>query len=238
MMQAGNSQPCYKTGPCKGRRLSIFLATRVLIMAIVINCLTVPALSGWQESTLPPGIQGGPPFPQRPMSGAALSRGKFLIASRNIKDPRFEETVILIIDHDSNGTTGLIINRPTDIKLSEVLPGMEGLKRRADTLSIGGPVDGRQVFLLLRSARKPDGSLHVFEDVYVTNSRAVLQRMVEKGERLRLFAGYAGWASLQLEREVSRGDWHVLQADAATIFEKDPSAIWPDLIRKTTMVWI
>jgi putative transcriptional regulator len=59
----------------------------------------------------------------------------------------------------------------------------------------------------------------------------------DKGDRFRIYAGYSGWVSGQLEREVSRGDWHILQADAETIFNKAPSKIWPELIRRSPEQW-
>jgi len=60
----------------------------------------------------------------------------------------------------------------------------------------------------------------------------------EPGERFRVYASYVGWFPGQLDREVSRGDWHVLRADAETIFSKEPSEIWPDLISRASLKWV
>ena len=97
------------------------------------------------------------------------------------------------------------------------------------------------MFMLVRSSAKPEDSRHVFQDVYVSGSKTLLRRMVDKGEsgkRFHVFAGYAGWAPQQLDREVALGGWHVMPADAETIFEKEPSQIWPELIRRTSLKWI
>jgi putative transcriptional regulator len=172
---------------------------------------------------------------------AALLKGKFLVASRNIRDPRFSETVILLLQYGVGGAMGLIISKPTGVKLSEVFPEMKGLKGRADTVYDGGPVDRNQLFLLMRSGSQPTDSLQIFGDVYASSSLAALEQMIGrsgKKEKFRLYVGYAGWAAGQLDREVSRGDWHVLQADADTIFDKKSSEIWPELFRRSSAQWV
>ena len=68
-----------------------------------------------------------------------------------------------------------------------------------------------------------------------------LQKMVaerDPDKKFRLYAGYAGWAPGQLDRELARGGWHVLQADVATVFEKVPSEIWPELINRSSGLWV
>ncbi len=72
-------------------------------------------------------------------------------------------------------------------------------------------------------------------------SRKTLETIIarkEKGEDFRVYAGYAGWAPGQLEREIDRGDWHVLNADAETVFDKKPDAIWPELIERASAQWV
>ena len=173
-------------------------------------------------------LWGGPSADEMP------SKGKFLVATNSITDPRFRETVILLINYDRNGTMGLIINRPTEVKLSTLFPGVKELQERLDTAFVGGPVGMEQCFILIRSAVPPEESLHVFRDIYVSTSMSLLKRVAQGGkggEKFRLYAGYAGWAAGQLERELSGGDWHVLQADPETVFSKDPEKIWQDLNR-------
>jgi putative transcriptional regulator len=168
-----------------------------------------------------------------------LSKGKFLVASRQIRDPRFQETVILLIQHDLNGTVGLIVNRPTTVRLSDFFPEIKEGQGSEHFTYIGGPVGMTQVLLLIHVEKKLEGSQWIFDDVYVSSSKAVLEQLIEipAGEtKFRAYAGYAGWGSGQLEQEIARGDWHVAQADAKTIFIKPPAEIWPDLIRKTEMI--
>jgi putative transcriptional regulator len=170
-----------------------------------------------------------------------LSRGKFLVADRNIRDPRFAQTVLLLIDYSSQGAMGIIINRPTKVKLASAFPKIEALKKREDTIYIGGPVGVEQMFLLIRSVGTPGESLHVFADVSISSSERVLRAMAKSGKTgksFRVYAGYAGWSPQQLDQEVMRGDWHVVQADSKIIFDKSPSEIWPELIRQSSKLWV
>jgi putative transcriptional regulator len=172
---------------------------------------------------------------------AALAKGRFLVASRSLGDANFAQTVILLVDYHSRGSTGLIINQPTEVRLAKVLPDMAGLQQRPDTVFLGGPVERNRMTLLIRSSRALTDAQQVLADIHVSSSRALLERLVDKpnaGEAFRVYAGYAGWAPGQLEQEVSRGDWHVLPADVETVFDKAPADIWPELIRKSSIRWL
>jgi putative transcriptional regulator len=183
------------------------------------------------------GIVSSPPF----HSGSRLSAGKFLVAAENMTDPRFRESVILICRYDSNGVMGLIINRPTGVKLDDIWPDVEGIQKIMDTVYVGGPVGIEQLFLLVRSESPPEESLHVFRNIYLSSSLTILKELiagVRKNDDFRVYAGYAGWNPEQLDREVSRGDWHVFEGDDTLIFDRNPSTIWPDLILRTSVIQV
>ena len=96
------------------------------------------------------------------------------------------------------------------------------------------------MIMLLRTARLPDeDSVQVFQDIYASSSMDLLKRLVSEGrETFRMYNGYSGWAAGQLEWELSRGDWHVVQADAEAIFDKDPLDVWPELILKSSAIQV
>lgn len=159
--------------------------------------------------------------------------GKFLVAARSIRDPRFRKTVILILKYDRSGAVGLVVNIPTGISLSSAFPKVTELRKRRDKIFIGGPVSVNKVFLLIRTKKAPEGSLRVFRHTYVSSSMSVLKSMAlheRKGDRFRVFAGYAGWAPGQLERELASGSWYVMDADEKLVFSKDTSLLWQELI--------
>jgi putative transcriptional regulator len=181
------------------------------------------------------------PVPDGKKAEKELAQGKFLVADRRLMDPNFRETVVLLIRYGPDGAMGLVINRPIQVKLSTVLPDVKELEQSKETLYLGGPVEPGGVLLLVRASKQPEDSMPVFGDVYLSSSREVLQRLIqnpEKDERFRLFAGYAGWASKQLEAECERGDWHVLAADVETLFDRKSSEIWPELIQRATVNWV
>jgi putative transcriptional regulator len=179
-----------------------------------------------------------------PGFGAAekeLAQGKFLVADRRLNDPNFRETVILLIRYGPGGAMGLVINRPLEIKLSAVFPDANELEQSQENLYLGGPVEPGGILLLVRSAQPPQDAMALFDDVYLSSNKAVLQRLIKKpakDERFRLYTGYAGWAARQLESECNRGDWHVLQADVETLFDRSASEIWPDLIQRASANWV
>ncbi len=169
------------------------------------------------------------------------AKGKFLVASEGLLDPRFRETVVLLIDYNADGATGLIINRPTKMTLAEVLPAMPGLKKRSDMVYYGGPVENNIMLMLIRSGENPEEAVRVFGDVFVSASKNTLERMIgsKKTEKqLRTYSGYAGWMAGQLDWEVSRGDWLIIPADARSIFESDSSGIWRELVRRGSAIQV
>ncbi|MBW2435314.1 MAG: YqgE/AlgH family protein [Deltaproteobacteria bacterium] len=170
-----------------------------------------------------------------------LAKGKFLVASRRLDDPNFSETVVLLIEYGPDGAMGLVVNRPSNVKLSTVFPDVEALKERKDTVYVGGPVAVNQMLMLIRSSKAPAASKPVIDNVYMSASWKVLEGLIKEAaadQQFRLYAGYAGWAPNQLDFERTRGDWHVIKADADSVFALDPKALWQELIRRATIKWV
>ena len=161
------------------------------------------------------------------------ARGKFLIAGKKLQDPRFRETVVFLIEYSAAGAVGLIINRPTAVRLADIIKDMPAIKKRQDVAFYGGPVEDNRMFLLIRSTNMIAESFKVMEEVHMSTSRTILEQMIS-GKLIvpfRGYAGYAGWAPGQLDAEIAHGDWYVTNADARLIFEHDPKTLWPELIR-------
>ena len=127
------------------------------------------------------------------------------------------------------------------MKLATVFPGISGLHQRPDTVYIGGPVGRNRLLILLRSDSLPGRAEHVVDDIYVSSSRQTLVEALNKAGSaapVHVYAGYAGWAPGQLDHEVARGDWHILPADAETVFSKAPNKVWRQLIEKGAVQWL
>lgn len=161
----------------------------------------------------------------------------FLVASSSLRDPNFRETVVLVTHPREGGPWGVIINRPLDHRLSEVFTEFEALKDRTDSLFFGGPVAREGLMFLVRLSQPPRRAVAVLRDVYFISDIETIEKLFRRREPtqgLRVYAGYSGWAPGQLQREIARGGWHVLPADAAMVFETDPARVWPELIKRAT----
>jgi putative transcriptional regulator len=170
----------------------------------------------------------------RPGALREVATGKVLIASRGLGDPNFVQTVVLLADHNDQGSMGLVINRRSEIPVSSVFPHLARTWKAA--IFIGGPVAPTAVLALLRTATPPSDSRHITADLHVITTREPLETLVRQGPGLthfRLYAGYAGWGAGQLERETVQGAWHVLSADPGIAFDNDPPTLWDREIRRT-----
>ena len=166
-----------------------------------------------------------------------LAVGKFLVASRDLGDPNFAKTVILVVHYKADeGAVGLVVNRATDVPISRVFQDLKEAKSRTDPVYVGGPVELNTVMALLKSSIKPESATRVFNGVYLISNKDLLKATLASGAEPGVFhayVGYAGWGAGQLEHEVDLGAWHIMPADAATVFHSDPDSVWPRLIRRT-----
>jgi putative transcriptional regulator len=166
-----------------------------------------------------------------------LAIGKFLVASRDLGDPNFAKTVILLVHFsEDQGAVGLVLNRRTDVPMSRVFQDLKEAKGRMDPVYVGGPVELNSVLALLKTKTKPDNATRVFGDVYLISNKDVLKATMASGAEATVFhtyVGYAGWGAGQLEHEVELGAWHIMQADSATVFHSDPDSVWQRMIQRT-----
>ena len=161
----------------------------------------------------------------------------FLVATDQLDGTGFEKTVVLMVHFGGRGgTTGLTINRPSELTLKEAFPNIERLRDSNDALYLGGPVSSQSVFVLLRTKQPKKGMMRLIKDIYFTPGHQILAETLE-GES-RAYVGYAGWAPGQLQAEIDRGDWHVIRRDPDIIFDQDTADLWQQLSRRWSGNWI
>ncbi len=174
------------------------------------------------------------PKPQLPFKQLSKpAQGKFLIAGRQMGDTRFTETVVLLIRYDWEGAMGIIINKPTELKISQAFTDFKGFSKKADLIFWGGPVEMNKAMMLIRSTERPEDTINVLDDVYFGTSQALLEGISNSNDypdRSRVYLGYAGWSRGQLDREILRGGWRVMSGDVETVFSKKPEDVWNRLI--------
>ena len=190
-----------KRSTCASLKRFLLLLVVVVVVAVLPPAWPAPSQSGY------------------PVKELAATR--FLVARRDLPDPNFAHTVVLLVDYDEDGAMGLIINRPTRVPLSRLFQELEPARGLKDPAYVGGPVAPVGVMaLLLVSTLEP------------------LEKAMEAGadaSELRVYIGYSGWAAGQLDSEVKLGSWHIFNGDPGAVFDSDPGSLWERLIQRTEL---
>jgi putative transcriptional regulator len=166
---------------------------------------------------------------------AEIRAGMLLLASPEMLDPNFVDTVVLLLDADEDGAMGVVINRPSPVPVVSVLADWGDIVAEPEVLFRGGPVspEGALAVALLRDPSDAPAGLRP-----VTESLAIVDLEGEAGDLdgavdgVRIFAGYAGWGAGQLEGEIAGGDWYVVPSLPPDAFRADPSDLWREVMRR------
>jgi len=180
-------------------------------------------------------LHAGPVLAGMEFAQSSVAKGVLLVANPSLADPNFHQTVVLIVEHGPEGTLGIVLNRSTNVFLSEAFPDLAALKGTNYRLFAGGPVAQTRLLMLVRLTEPLADAQPVFDGVYVGGTPELLERIITQAkptEAFRVFAGVAGWAPGQLEYEMLQGAWATLPPDAAGIFDKDPATLWPDCLSR------
>ncbi|MGI9309894.1 MAG: YqgE/AlgH family protein [Gammaproteobacteria bacterium] len=159
------------------------------------------------------------------MTNASTLTGHLLIAMPSMLDPNFHQTVTYICEHGDNGALGIIINRPLNMDLGDILTQFSaetpGSSVAAQPVVQGGPVQIERGFVLHESSRKWDATVEVANSIYVTTSQDILSALAAGAgpERTLVALGYAGWGAEQLEAEIAENSWLNAPASADLLFD-------------------
>jgi putative transcriptional regulator len=162
-----------------------------------------------------------------------------LIAMPDMQDNRFMHAVTYIVRHDEDGAVGLVVNRPLELTIGELLsevrlPVMGGRPPLEQPVLYGGPVSTEAGFVLHEEIGHWNSSLEVEDNICVTSSRDILDAISQgKGpSRYQIMLGYAGWAAGQLEKEIVENAWLVCPADAPLLFDLPYDLRWEAAARR------
>jgi putative transcriptional regulator len=164
---------------------------------------------------------------------AQIEKGAFLISTPDIEMGFFFRSVILICEHNANGSFGLVINKHLDLELPKEILSMGDLSNPHINIRAAGPLQTNQMMLLHSSAAIPQQTLKICEGVFLGGDLQFLQDALsdENGPHIFLCFGYAGWGGGQLEREFLDGNWFVCPSSAEHIFHTPPDRLWSALLR-------
>jgi len=184
------------------------------------------------------------PYGGRPPPEVLTAR--LLVATPRLEDPNFSRRTVLVLDHGDHGALGVVLDAPGGVPVGEVLPRWHPLALPPAELFVGGPVARNAVIGLARlrassaeeshdGADLPDGWTPLIDDA---NPVGTFDLEADPGSEsdvilgIRLFSGYSGWGSGQLEAEIAEGSWFVVGAEAHDIISADPEGLWRRVLRR------
>lgn len=167
-------------------------------------------------------------------NGQPVDRGVILISEPFLPDPNFERTVVLICDHNDQGSVGFVLNRYADIKLADVVDDFTDYE---NILYVGGPVEQNTMHFLHKIPHDLEGSLPLSEGIAWGGDFEKLKFLVNTKqieiEGVRFFLGYSGWAPGQLEKEINENSWIVYKPDnLIEIWDMEATDLWRKILKK------
>lgn len=169
----------------------------------------------------------------------------FLVAAPALSDPNFAGSLVLVAEHHGEGALGFVLNRPAPITVADVLGGVDAdLRRTAEavgradgTVLVGGPVQPERLWILFRPGpvqpAAEAGSVKVGEDLALGGSRELLEALVRAPVGpFVLLLGYAGWAPMQVEKEISGGAWVPMPLASDLVFDVPIDKRWETAVRR------
>lgn len=158
-------------------------------------------------------------------------RGKLLIASPALADPNFARSVVLITEHGEEGAMGIVLNRPADTEVSDVLPELSAIAVE-EPIFVGGPVQPDALVVLGEFADPEKAAWLVVADVGLVSATTDLDELPEAVRRGRVYAGFSGWGPGQLEEELEQEAWIVEPPIPRELFPDDPATLWSEVLER------
>ena len=171
---------------------------------------------------------------------ADVEPGSLLVAAPSLLDSNFRRTVVFVIDHRGEGTLGVVLNRPSDVPVDDVLPNWGPHVSQPGSVFVGGPVEQKTALCLAAMRTGEDmagvtGLIGVRGPVALVDLDSDPETLAPKVRGLRVFAGYAGWDIGQLAGEIERGDWIVVPALPSDVLAPVSEDLWGRVLRRQGM---
>ncbi len=155
-------------------------------------------------------------------------QGQLLISSPLLHDPNFRRTVVLMTHHDDDGAMGLVLSRPSEIRVADAVPELADLPGAGELVYVGGPVQPEAVVVLVEHESEPE--LPIVGNVAFMPADTDVDDL--DAVRTRVFAGYSGWGPGQLEDELEESSWIVVPAEPDDAFAPDPDELWRTVLHR------
>jgi len=160
------------------------------------------------------------------------AKGMLLISEPVLSDFYFNRSVVLLADHNEEGSFGLIINKPSDLKLSDISDDFSGINSR---LFIGGPVKTDSIYFIHTRGDIITGSSRIMEGLYWGGQAHELKDLILKKKiseiEIRFFIGYSGWKAGQLNDEYNAQSWIAAATNSEKVLRSEPTGMWRNLLK-------
>ncbi|WP_432150520.1 YqgE/AlgH family protein [Streptomyces sp. bgisy029] len=168
------------------------------------------------------------------MTEVSSLTGRLLVATPALADPNFDRAVVLLIDHDEEGSLGVVLNRPTPVGVGDILGSWAGLTGEPDVVFQGGPVslDSALGVAVIPGDEFPLGWRRVHGAIGLVDLETPPELLGPALGSLRIFAGYAGWGPGQLEGELTEGAWYVVESEPGDVSSPRPENLWRAVLRR------
>jgi putative transcriptional regulator len=160
------------------------------------------------------------------------AKGRLLVSGPYLSDPYFRRTVVLLCDHNEEGSFGFVLNRHMEMNVSDLVDNMPPIGSK---VSIGGPVQSGDLYYIHTLGPHIEGSQEIVHGVYMGGEyeqlRAIMTTDPKLARHVRFFVGYSGWGSDQLEGELEDKSWLITPGDKRTIMNTRSRDLWGETLR-------
>ncbi len=161
------------------------------------------------------------------------SAGSILISQPFLSEYYFSRSVVLLADHNEDGSFGLVMNKPLDMKFNELLAEFPHFDAK---IFLGGPVKTDNLYFIHTLGEQVPGSIRILDGLYWGGDIDVVKDMISSQKittaQIRFYLGYAGWAAKQLERELEEYSWVISKAKAESLLKARPTMMWASMVKK------
>lgn len=162
-----------------------------------------------------------------------IKTGDLLLAEPFLGDENFDRSVVLIGNHNDEGSFGFVLNKQSDLIISDVI---EELPEFEIPLFIGGPVEQDTLHFIYRYALPLEGSVELTDNLFWGGDFDQLKKLILEGvakpENIRFFVGYSGWSEGQLDQELEKNAWITCKSELNDIFELNHAEMWREVLKK------
>jgi putative transcriptional regulator len=168
-----------------------------------------------------------------PLNSIQPQKGSLLISEPTLKDSYFNRSVVLIVEHNNDGTVGFILNKQIDVDLNGLVSDFEEIEA---SVFFGGPVNKDNLFFIHSFGKEIEGALPITKKLFWGGDFTMLKDILRKDksniDKVRFFIGYSGWDPGQLQMELDQNSWVVKSMVEDNILTISPKNLWKDTLRK------